>query len=178
MRLVVQRVSSAEVEADGQVVGRIGPGLLVYVGVAHGDGADQASRMAEKVANLRIFEDEQGKLNLSVRDCGGAVLAVPNFTLLADARKGRRPALGGAASAEQGRAVYAQFVAALRQFDCRPATGVFGAHMIIRSVADGPVNIILETPQQSPAGEYTSEPSASRGQVGDGQIAEPEVEAK
>ncbi len=178
MRLVVQRVSSAEVEADGQVVGRIGPGLLVYVGVAHGDGGDQASWMAEKVANLRIFEDEQGKLNLSVRDCGGAVLAVPNFTLLADARKGRRPALGAAASAEQGKTVYAQFVAALRQFDCRPATGVFGAHMIIRSVADGPVNIILETPQQNPAGEYTSEPPASRGQVGDDEIAEPEVEAK
>ncbi len=164
MRLVVQRVSSAEVEADGQVVGRIGPGLLVYVGVARGDEPDQASSMAEKVANLRIFEDEQSKLNLPVRDCGGAVLAVPNFTLLADAQKGRRPALGAAAPAEQGKTVYAQFVAALRRFDCRPAAGVFGAHMIIRSVADGPVNIILETPQQDPAGEYTSEAPASRGQ--------------
>ena len=107
MRLVVQRVSSAEVEADGQVVGRIGPGLLVYVGVAHGDGPDQASWMAEKVANLRIFEDEQGKLNLSVRDCGGAVLAVPNFTLLADGRKGRRSSLACAAPAEMGHGVYA-----------------------------------------------------------------------
>lgn len=178
MRLVVQRISSGEVEAGGQVVGRIARGLLVYVGVAHGDGPEQASQMAEKVANLRIFEDEQGKLNLSVRDCGGAVLAVPSFTLLADARKGRRPALGLAAPAEQGRTVYAQFVAELRQFDCRPATGLFGAHMIIRSVADGPVNIILETPQQKPAGEYTSELPASRGQADDGQIAEPEVEAK
>ena len=147
MKLVVQRVSSAEVEVDKQVVGRIERGLLVYVGVAHGDGPDQANWMAEKVANLRIFEDEQGKLNLSVRDCGGAVLAVPNFTLLADAQKGRRPALGAAAPAEQGKTVYAQFVAALRQFDCRPASGVFGAHMIIRSVADGPVNIIVETPK-------------------------------
>ncbi len=147
MRLVIQRVASAQVTVEGSVVGTIGRGLLVYVGVAAGD-ADrerQWRKLAEKVAQLRVFEDDQGKLNCSVQDCGGAVLVVPNFTLLADATKGRRPSFVGAAGAEEGKAVFDAFTTALRNGGCEVGAGEFGAHMIIRADADGPVNIVLET---------------------------------
>ncbi len=146
MRALIQRVGEAEVVADGQVVGRIGRGLLVYVGVGVGDTDRQAEWLAEKVAHLRIFEDDEGKLNRSVHDVQGQVLVVPNFTLLADARKGRRPAFVAAAGFDEARAVNEAFAAALRARGLTVATGRFGTQMHIRSQADGPVNILLDTP--------------------------------
>ncbi len=146
MRAVVQRVAWAEVEVDGRIVGRIEKGLLVYAGVAVGDGDAQACWLAEKVANLRIFTDEAGKLNLSVSDLGGGVLAISNFTVLADARKGRRPAFVAAAGADEAQPVHEAFLAALRGRDIGVATGVFGAKMAIRSEAAGPVNVVIDTP--------------------------------
>jgi D-tyrosyl-tRNA(Tyr) deacylase len=146
MRVLVQRVAWAEVEVDGQVVGRIEQGLLVYVGVGVGDEPAQVQFLAEKVANLRIFEDQQGKLNKSVRDVGGALLVVSNFTLLADARKGRRPAFAGAAPADQARLLHERFLDELDRQGVPVETGVFGASMAIRSQAAGPVNIILDAP--------------------------------
>jgi D-tyrosyl-tRNA(Tyr) deacylase len=152
MRAVVQRVAWAEVESDGSIVGRIERGLLVYVGVGVDEPGEAAAKLADKVANLRIFEDDAGKLNLSVQDARGGVLAVPNFTLMADASKGRRPALTAAAPAKLAEARYDAFVEALRRYDVTVAGGVFGAHMTIRSAADGPVNILLEVPPPGGAG--------------------------
>lgn len=146
MRALVQRVEWAEVEVNGDAVGRIGPGLLVYVGVAAGDCDADARRLAEKITHLRIFEDENDRLNLSVQDVRGDVLVLSNFTLLADTRKGRRPAFAAAAAAEQARPLHEAFVAALKSFGLPLAGGVFGAHMVIRSAADGPVNVIVEMP--------------------------------
>ncbi len=146
MRAVIQRVRLASVAVDGETVGRIEQGLLVYIGVATTDGAADADYLAEKVANLRIFPDKQGKMNLSVQDVRGGVLAVPNFTLLADARKGRRPAFVKAAPPEQAEPLQEAFVSGLRDRGCPISRGVFGAHMLIDSLADGPVNIVLDSP--------------------------------
>jgi D-tyrosyl-tRNA(Tyr) deacylase len=146
MRAVIQRVSNAQVQVGDKVVARIGHGLLVYVGVAVGDQQRDAKRLAEKIAELRIFEDENGKLNISARDAGGGVLAVPNFTVLADARKGRRPAFVNAARGEEAEKLFETFVEGLRGSGCDVASGVFGATMAIQSTADGPVNIILDVP--------------------------------
>jgi D-tyrosyl-tRNA(Tyr) deacylase len=146
MRALVQRVAWAEVEVEAQVIGRIEGGLLVYVGVAATDAPANVAPLAEKVANLRIFPDEEDKLNRSVLDVGGAVLAISNFTLLADARKGRRPAFNPAAGRELAEPLHEAFVAALRGAGCRVQTGRFGADMTIRSAAAGPVNLILDYP--------------------------------
>ncbi|HUT01971.1 MAG TPA: D-aminoacyl-tRNA deacylase [Phycisphaerae bacterium] len=146
MRALVQRVHWAEVEVDGRVVGRIGHGLLVYVGVGVGNTVDHARRLAEKVAHLRVFEDPEGKLNLSCRDARGGVLAVSNFTLLADTRKGRRPALIHAAPAEEAERLYEAFVEALESHHCPVARGVFRAMMAVRSSAAGPVNVLIDVP--------------------------------
>ena len=146
MRAVIQRVARAEVEVDGRPVGRIEKGLLVYVGIAPQDGQDHVRKLAEKIAHLRIFQDDQDKLNLSVRDVAGGVLAVPNFTLMADARKGRRPAFVGAARPEQASPLFDALLAALKALGLTVAAGVFGAHMTIRSDAEGPVNILLDVP--------------------------------
>ncbi len=146
MRALVQRVAWAEVEADGQVAGRIEEGLLVYVGIGAGDSAGDADWLAEKVAGLRIFEDEADKLNRSVRDVRGGVMVVSNFTLLADARKGRRPAFAAAAPAEQARPLHEAFLDALDKQGVRVETGLFGAKMAVRSQAAGPVNVIIDTP--------------------------------
>jgi D-tyrosyl-tRNA(Tyr) deacylase len=146
MRVLVQRVRSAEVQVQGQTVGRIDRGLLVYLGVAEGDRAEQVRWLAEKVSQMRIFEDEDGKMNLSVRDARGGVLVVPSFTLLADARKGRRPAFDAAARPESAQALFEQFTTALEATGLPVAKGVFGAAMSIRSDADGPVNILLDSP--------------------------------
>lgn len=148
MKAVVQRVLSAAVEVDGRTVGRIERGLLVYLGVAVGDGADQAAKIADKVAGLRIFEDGEGRLNLSLQDVQGGVLAIPNFTLLADARKGRRPAFVDAAAGEVARPLFDAFVTAIGAAGVPVAQGVFGASMKITSVADGPVNILLDLPPE------------------------------
>jgi D-tyrosyl-tRNA(Tyr) deacylase len=155
VRAIVQRISWAEVEVGGSVVGKAQIGLLVYVGMAPTDTRDDAMRLAEKIAGLRIFPDEAGKLNFSVRDARGGVLAVPNFTLLADARKGRRPAFDCAAPPPIAEPLYNTFVAALRAQGCQTECGVFGADMKIRSQANGPVNIIIDMPprkDEPPAG--------------------------
>jgi len=146
MRAVVQRVLRAGVQVESTVVGWIARGLLVYVGVAEADSSSDARKLAEKIAGLRIFEDEAGKLNLSVRGIGGGVLVVPNFTLMADARKGRRPAFTSAAAAKKAQPLFEAFAEALEKLGCHVAAGRFGAHMTIHSDADGPVNIILDVP--------------------------------
>lgn len=146
MRALVQRVGWAEVVVDGRNVGRIEAGLLVYVAVGLDDTRADAAWLAAKIADLRIFEDEEGKLNMSVRDARGGVLAVSNFTLLADARHGRRPAFADAAPAEQAEPIHEAFVAALRGEALNVATGLFGARMAVRSRTDGPVNVVIDTP--------------------------------
>jgi len=144
MRLVLQRVSSARVTVDGEVVGEIGPGLLVLLGVTHGDTGAQAQHLAGKIAGLRIFEDGQGKMNRSVAEAGGSVLVVSQFTLYGDCRKGRRPSFDAAAPAEQARALYERFVEEVRAFGLPTATGVFQAHMKVELINDGPVTLMLE----------------------------------
>ena len=148
MRALVQRVRRAQVEVGSAVVGSIGPGLVVYLGVGRSDTHAHARRLAEKVAGLRIFEDESDKLNRSVRDVNGGVLAIANFTLMADARKGRRPAFVDAAAPDQAEPLYGAFVQALVELCSQVATGKFRTHMIIRSEADGPVNIVLDVPDR------------------------------
>lgn len=145
MRAVIQRVSSARVEVDSQRVGEIGRGLLILLGVEQGDGADDARYLAEKSAQLRIFEDEAGKMNLSLADVGGQALVVSQFTLLADCRKGRRPGFSRAALPELADALYQQFVALLRERGLTVATGIFQAEMQVHLVNDGPVTLLLDS---------------------------------
>lgn len=145
MRAVIQRVASARVEVDGQNVGEIGQGLLILLGVEQGDGADDARYLAEKSAQLRIFEDEAGKMNLSLADVGGQALVVSQFTLLADCRKGRRPGFSRAALPELADALYQQFVALLRERGLTVATGIFQAEMQVHLVNDGPVTLLLDS---------------------------------
>ena len=148
MRAVVQRVSSASVAVDGQTVAAIERGFLVLLGVANGDTDREAEWLAEKIAGLRIFEDEAGKMNLSVQDIGGAILVVSQFTLLADCRKGRRPGFTDAAPPAEADRLYQVFVSALRKSNTPVETGVFQAHMDVSLVNDGPVTVILDTRQQ------------------------------
>ncbi|MCX6363999.1 MAG: D-aminoacyl-tRNA deacylase [Actinobacteria bacterium] len=144
MRILIQRVSRASVTVDGERVATIGRGYLALVGVTHGDSAATAGRLAAKTARLRVFEDDAGLMNLALADVGGEVLAVSQFTLYADARRGNRPSFTDAARPAQGEAVYAAFVEALRA-ECVPVqTGIFGAHMHVDLVNDGPVTILLE----------------------------------
>jgi D-tyrosyl-tRNA(Tyr) deacylase len=144
MRAVVQRVSRASVRVDGAVVGSIDSGLLVLLGVTHTDGLEQARRLAEKIVHLRLFPDGDGKMNRSVLDVGGAVLAVSQFTLYGDAQKGRRPGFIAAARPEQAEPLYEQFVSAVREHGVRVETGRFGAMMQVELVNDGPVTLVLE----------------------------------
>ncbi len=145
MRAVVQRVSRAEVRVDGRATGAIGRGLVVLLGVAQGDGEDDARALADKVAALRIFEDPAGKMNLSVRDVSGGVLVVSQFTLLGDARKGNRPGFVDAAPPEEANALYERFCGLLRERGLAVATGVFRASMEVELVNDGPVTILLDS---------------------------------
>ncbi len=144
MRVVLQRVTRASVTVDGKVVGAIGPGLALLVGFASGDSANQVEWMAEKIAGLRIFADAAGKLNRDVRDVGGAVLVVSQFTLYGDARKGRRPSFVTAAPPEQAEPLYREFVEAVRARGLPVETGAFGAVMEVAIVNDGPVTLVLE----------------------------------
>ncbi len=148
MRVLLQRVSRAEVRIGESgatdVVGRIGHGVALLVGFTHGDGEEQAAWMAEKVAGLRIFADADGKLNLALADVGGAALVVSQFTLYADAVKGRRPSFVDAARPEHAVPLYERFVAMLRDHGLTVATGRFGATMEVELVNDGPVTIWLE----------------------------------
>jgi len=139
VRALVQRVSSAAVEVDGEEVAAIGPGLLVLLGVRIGDGEPEADRIAGKIERLRVFEDADGKMNLSVRDVGGGLLCVSQFTLYGDARKGNRPSFVEAAPPELAEPLYERVRAALGA-----EGGEFGAHMHVSLVNDGPVTLLLE----------------------------------
>ncbi len=145
MRAVVQRVSRAEVRVEGRVTGAIGKGLAVLLGVAREDGESDADLLADKVANLRIFEDDAGKMNLAVSELSRAVLVVSQFTLLGDARKGNRPSFVDAAAPDAANALYERFAARLREKGLAVATGVFRAHMDVELVNDGPVTILLDS---------------------------------
>lgn len=145
MRAVVQRVKEARVTVDGEVVGRIGRGLLVLLGVGVGDGDAEAEAMAEKVANLRIFADEKGQMNLSVLDVAGEALVVSQFTLFGDARRGRRPSYIDAAPPEEANRLYQRFVSEARRLGLRVETGVFRAMMDVALVNEGPVTILLDS---------------------------------
>ena len=144
MRVILQRVSRAEVRVDGRVIGRIGRGFLLLVGFTHGDGDDQIAWMAEKVEGLRLFGDEEGKMNRSLAEVGGALLVVSQFTLYGDARKGRRPSFLDAARPEQAVPLYERFLALLRAAALTVETGEFGAMMDVELVNDGPVTLLLE----------------------------------
>ncbi len=145
MRAVVERVSRARALVKGKVAGEIGAGLVVLLGVGREDSSATAEGMAERVVHLRIFNDEHGKMNRSLVDTGGAVLAVSQFTLYGDARGQRRPSFLQAAPAEKGKALYEEFVRALGSLGIRVETGVFQAHMLIELVNDGPVTILLDS---------------------------------
>ena len=146
MRAVVQRVLRASVGVDGVVVGAIDGGLLVLLGVEQADEPADARYLAEKIAQLRIFDDEAGKMNLSLLDCHGELLVVSQFTLLGDCRKGRRPSFTDAAPPELGKALYEAFVSESRQFGiAKVATGQFRAHMEVELVNNGPVTMLLDS---------------------------------
>ena len=144
MRAVCQRVSEARVSVSGQVVGEIGTGLCVLLGVARGDDAALAERLAGKVARLRVFPDDEGRFDRSVLDANGRVLAVSQFTLIADTTKGNRPSFADAASPEEAEPVYVRFCEALAAAGVQVARGVFGAAMKVELVNDGPVTIVLD----------------------------------
>ncbi len=146
MKAVVQRVGEARVEVGGETVGKIGKGILILLGVENGDGEREADWLAEKIMNLRIFEDEAGKMNLSVRDIGGGLLAVSQFTLAGNCAKGRRPSFDSAAPPEEANRLYEYFTAKLRETGVAVETGVFQAMMQVSLVNDGPVTFILESP--------------------------------
>jgi len=148
MRIVVQRVNRARVVVDGCVTGEIGPGLVVLVAIGRQDTPETAAAMAEKIANLRIFSDEQGKMNRSLLDTRGALLAVSQFTLYGDARGQRRPSFVQAAPPEPGKALYEEFLRAARALGLRVETGVFQAHMSLELTNDGPVTILLDSDKQ------------------------------
>jgi len=144
MRALIQRVSQASVTMDGEIVGAIGEGLVVLLGVTHGDTEEEADWLARKIAGLRIFEDREGKMNVGLLDAGGAALVVSQFTLYADASKGRRPSFVDAAPPEVAEPLVADFVAALRRYHVPVEEGIFGAMMMVEIHNDGPVTIMLE----------------------------------
>jgi D-tyrosyl-tRNA(Tyr) deacylase len=145
MKAVIQRVTESSVTVDGRTVGRIGSGLMVLLGVADGDTRQEADYLADKIANLRIFEDQDGKMNRSLLEVGGEMLVVSQFTLLGDCRKGRRPSFVKAAAPETADALYEYFVDISGQKGIRVQTGEFGAMMAVSLVNDGPVTLILES---------------------------------
>jgi len=145
VRVLVQRVQHASVSVGGETVGKVGRGFLALVGVTHEDTSADAVKLAGKTARLRVFDDGAGLMNLALADVGGAVLAVSQFTLYADTRKGNRPSFTGAALPEQGERLYQEYVAALRAEGIPVETGIFGAEMRVELVNDGPVTILLET---------------------------------
>jgi D-aminoacyl-tRNA deacylase len=147
MRAVIQRVSSARVEVDGAITGEIGRGLMVLLGVSKQDQSSDVQWMVDKIAGLRIFEDEAGKMNRSVQDINGGLLVVSQFTLYGDTRKGRRPSFDQAAPAETARALYEEFVTLARATTgLAVGTGIFQAHMHVSLCNDGPVTLICESP--------------------------------
>mgnify|MGYP001379331629 CR=1 FL=1 len=144
MKVLLQRVSEASVTVSGECVGRIGKGLLLLVGIEAGDDEATVARMAERTVGYRVFADSEDKMNLDVRDIGGEILAVSQFTLAADTRKGRRPSFSKAAPPEQGRQLYEYYLQELEKQDISVGRGVFGADMQVQLVNDGPVTFLLE----------------------------------
>jgi D-tyrosyl-tRNA(Tyr) deacylase len=149
MRAVLQRVRSASVSVDGVEVSRIGVGLLALIGVARDDGPEDCRYTAQKIVELRVFEDEAGKLNRALADVGGAILAVSQFTLYGDTRKGRRPSFDAAAPADVGRLLFDETVRQMRDLGARVETGVFRAHMVVSLENDGPVTILIDSRRDS-----------------------------
>lgn len=145
MRAVVQRVDKAKVTVDGKIVGEISRGLMVLVGVVEGDTEKDVQYLADKVTGLRIFEDEAEKMNLSVKDIGGEILSVSQFTLYGDCRKGKRPSFDKAAKPETAIVLYEKFNELCRQQNIKVETGVFGAHMLVEIANNGPVTILLDS---------------------------------
>lgn len=145
MRAVVQRAIKGSVKVDGKLIGAIGRGLVVLLGVERGDNKEEAVYLADKVANLRIFEDADDKMNLSVRDVGGGILSVSQFTLYGDCRKGRRPNFLAAAPPEEAQALYEVFNDKLTEAGLEIAKGCFGEHMIVEIINDGPVTMLLDS---------------------------------
>ncbi|GAB6280812.1 MAG: D-aminoacyl-tRNA deacylase [Thermovirga sp.] len=145
MRAVAQRVSSARVLVDGKVTGEIGKGLCVFLGIAPEDGEDEVVWMAEKISNLRIFEDEGGKMNRSLIDEGGSLLVVSQFTLYGDCRKGRRPSFAGACAPGKANLIYERFISVSSALGLRVERGIFQAYMQVELCNDGPVTLIVDT---------------------------------
>ena len=145
MRAVVQRVTSAEVKVDGMITGKINKGLVAYIGVGRDDSLSDVAYMVEKVSGLRIFEDNAEKMNLSVKDTGGSILAVSQFTLYGDVRKGKRPSFTESAEPDKGNDYYSLFVNKLRDLGIHVETGIFGAHMEVDYINNGPVTILLDS---------------------------------
>lgn len=145
MRAVVQRISKGKVIVDEQTTGAIDKGLLVFLGVTNGDTLEDVKYMAEKIVNLRIFEDEDEKMNLSLKDIEGEILAVSQFTLLGDCRKGRRPSFTEAAKPEEANKLYEVFVSKCRDLGVKVETGVFQAHMMVHSINDGPITMLIDS---------------------------------
>jgi D-aminoacyl-tRNA deacylase len=146
MRAVVQRVRRASVSVDGDVVGRIGQGMLVLLGAGEGDGPEQVKWMASKLVGLRIFSDDLGKMNLSLDQIGGEMLVVSQFTLYGDCRKGKRPSYAAAARPEEANALYRSFIEEVRSQGIPVQEGVFGAMMDVELINDGPVTLIVDAP--------------------------------
>lgn len=145
MRLLIQRVIRAQVTVDGQVVGQIGSGLVVFIGIREGDTEADAEKLANKLVQLRLFADEMGKMNVNVRDIGGELLVVSQFTLYAETSKGNRPSYSAAAKPERARELYELFVGKCRLTGVRVETGLFRAHMVVDIVNDGPVTISCQS---------------------------------
>jgi D-tyrosyl-tRNA(Tyr) deacylase len=145
MRAVVQRVTRARVTVQERITGEVAAGVAVLLGVGKGDTAADAAYLAEKTANMRIFDDAQGKMNLSLLETGGSALVVSQFTLYGDVRRGRRPGFDGAAPPEDARILYEEYMSRLRALGIRVETGVFREHMIFELVNDGPVTILLDS---------------------------------
>ena len=149
MKMVIQRVSRAEVRVDDRVVGRIGVGLAVLVGLERDDGGEQLQRAARRLASLRVFSDEEGRMNRGLDEVGGAVLAVSQFTLAGSIRKGRRPSFDGAMPGDEAEPLFEQFLEAVRAQGVEVETGIFGAMMDVELVNDGPVTLIWEDTRSS-----------------------------
>jgi D-tyrosyl-tRNA(Tyr) deacylase len=149
MRVVAQRVSKAQVSVEGNVVGKIDKGLLIFLGITHRDNEKDAKWLVNKISGLRIFSDEDGKMNKSIEDIEGEILLISQFTLYGDARKGRRPSFIDAAKPDIAVPLYNKFIELIREKDLKVSTGEFGADMKVELLNDGPVTMIIESPEQS-----------------------------
>ena len=158
MRAVIQRVLASSVSVDGQIVGQIGKGFNILLGVGQGDGQKQVEWLAEKIAHLRVFEDENAKMNLSLKDIEGSALVISQFTLYGNCEKGRRPSFTEAAHPTTAKKLYEDFIEELKKYDIPVETGIFQADMKVEITNDGPVTMIIETPQKVQEKENQKQP--------------------